>query len=85
LDEDATYYGVMVSVGGHVLFEYGDVKLVSVVASVRKSILAYGGVNTARSSAASGRSTHEKRGGVNLRSSSPRSLAEGLRPPRSGG
>ena len=31
---------LMVSVGGHVLFEYGDVKLVSVVASVRKSILA---------------------------------------------
>src|SRR5215469_15566613 len=31
---------LMASVGGHVLFEYGDVKLVSVVASVRKSILA---------------------------------------------
>ena len=31
---------LMVSVGGHVLFEYGDVKLVSVVASVRKSTLA---------------------------------------------
>src|SRR5690349_22893917 len=31
---------LMVSVGGHVLFEYGDVKPVSVVASVRKSVLA---------------------------------------------
>jgi CubicO group peptidase (beta-lactamase class C family) len=30
---------LMVSVGGHVLFEHGDVKLVSAVASVRKSIL----------------------------------------------
>ncbi len=30
---------LMVSVGGHVLFEYGDLKLTSTVASVRKSIL----------------------------------------------